>query len=111
METKQIISEIVEHFKCKIKKTDWDNNWGSQVMVASIIQDLSNGFCVVGTMNAFGKLHIDHSATPEIVNLEVENVDVVLDVYDQNEHRIIFPNKGIRVRSTIENELKKYLQP
>lgn len=111
METDQIISEIVEHFKQKIKKADWENNWGQQTMTVAIIQELSNGFCAVGTMVASAKLHIDKSATPEIVNHEVEDVDVSIEIFDENEHRIIFPNKGIRLRSTIENELKKYLQP
>jgi len=103
METKQIISEVVDHFKCKIKKADWDNNWGDQTMTVAIIQELSNGFCAVGTMVAYGKYHIDRG-------LEVEDVDVTIEIFDKNEHRIIFPNKGIRLRSTIENELKKYLQ-
>jgi len=111
METKQIISEIVEHFKSEIKKADWENNWGDQTMTVSIIQDLSNGFCTIGTMVAYGKLDVDNSSTPGSISLEVEDVDVSINVFDQNEHRIIFPNKGVRVRSTIENKLKKYLQP
>jgi len=111
METKQIISEIVEHFKSKIKKADWENNWGIQTMTVAIIQDLSNGFCAIGTMVAYGRFYVDNSSTPGSISLEVEDVDVSINVFDQNEHRIIFPNKGIRVRSTIEKELKKYLQP
>lgn len=111
METDKIISEIVDHFKRKIKETDWENSWGRQTMTVAIIQELSNGFCAVGSMVADGKLRVDKSATPNIVSMEVEEVDVSIEIFDENEHRIIFPNKGIRLRSTIENELKKHLQP
>jgi len=111
METNQIISEIVEHCKKALKNADWENNWGKQTKTICVIEELSNKFSFDLTATIYSVVNKSGYDENEIIERTIENCDVDLNVYDQNEHRIIFPNKGIRIRSTIENELKKYLQP
>ena len=110
METKQIISEIVEHCKKALKKADWQNNWGKQTKTICVIEELSNKFSFDLTASIFSVIHKSGHDENEMIERTIEGCDVDLNVYDQNEHRIIFPNKGIRIRSEIEKQLIKFEQ-